>query len=292
MEIHWEGDVLKVSFNPMEVRNKFLRHLDYVNNCIKHLFFASENQEFDHTKLLPTDNLPIIIQYEKEAGLDPKTQPERTIRWLFTKGIEELIHGVTDSLIEAYKISFILKFQLESLNQKPTKQITEQEKINLENKINLVIQKSLGEPFPNLINFIENETGLKLLFKDELETINQLRNCLVHRRGIVSKKKDAKSKNVLEIRGVCMNAITARDGNEIIVDYEMRKKTVIVDKIQEKRFVKSYPVDSTIILTMNDYNDFSYTCSIFVLELQAALQNQVNQRQEYLRKSGLDILTR
>ncbi len=100
---------------------------------------------------------------------------------LLQKCFEDLIKGVTLSLCDAY---LLIKFRAYLCNETPLS-LDE-----IENTKKDIYKTSHKESLPALIKEISDAAGKELPFSNELLSINQTRNCLVHRKGIVLPEKD------------------------------------------------------------------------------------------------------
>ena len=110
--------------------------------------------------------------------------------WILKKGFEDLISALTELLIS---FSYII-----DLNQK----IQKNNKLTLKKFRELIFEpndSNSTKNFPDLIKKVENSLNQPLKFKTEVETINRVRRCLVHRNGVV-RPTDFNTKNGLELK--------------------------------------------------------------------------------------------
>lgn len=162
---------------------------------------------------MPTDSFPLSINNQKPA-LTINEQKIASFEWVIRKAFEDFINGLTKSLKEANKIIKTL-----ILSEKPKYSMTKEEIENGLRKINAEIE-SLH--FPKLIEFIENYIGHPLPFREEIISINQIRNCLVHRDGLVS-VKDVNNNNELELKWISLKWYTKINEVSTEITYDLRK---------------------------------------------------------------------
>jgi hypothetical protein len=252
---------LKVSFDIGEVANKFLLHLKETTDCLTLIYHSLEKLEVNIKNPLPTDDFPIRINDNKSTPtLDEKRQ--NTLNWVLTKAFEEFINGLIKSFKETYKYLTIYSL---SLNQPSN--FSQEDYINLIRKTNLEIEKY---HFPEFIEKIEKLLNKSLTFKEELLSINQVRNCLVHRHGIVS-EKDIKNSSTgdLRLKWNSLKFLTTIKGAQKEITFAMRKDGLIINDLSIKtiRKVKIFNLGDKIEIDINDFNGISKTCADFALSL-------------------------
>ena len=205
----------KIQFKLEEISNQFLTHLKETIDCVNYLYNAV-NENPIQNKPLPTDSLPVYID-DKQKSLSANEQKEKTINWLFKKAFEEFIAGLTKSLIEAYRF---VKLRNLSLNPFPGTNT------QLEQEIKKIDTDANKTHFPKLIEHIENGLGHPLYMRDEILSINRVRNCVVHRDGIVKQKdlKDAGA-DTLTLKWKSINFYTDKNGKPIILNVSIRPAT-------------------------------------------------------------------
>lgn len=254
-----------LNFQLDTVLNKFLTHLHYVNQIIAYLYHA--NRKYNgKTALLETDGLPIVVgNLLNFDSAELKTESEI---WIFKKAFEELIIGLTLSLIEAHKI-----FSACDLSRKTRKKPYE------EAEIRMLLEKLEKNPgklnFPTLIDDIEKYTGRNLLHKSEVLTINQIRNCLVHRNGIVSRKDvNSKSTNELILKYIDLVNFADKDGELIEMKWEHKREPFIITKIgfQNREKEIAFKFGERVRLDQNLFNGVNYTCIFFILNIYELCQ--------------------
>lgn len=108
-------------------------------------------------------------------------QKETYKNWLLKKGFEDLIKGVNLAVIEAYFLTKIQKFIGKTFDS---------DALNAE--MDMLVKDALNQSnFPQLLKKLDIEP---ITYENAILSINKVRNCLVHRNGIVMKEKDINDK--------------------------------------------------------------------------------------------------
>ena len=140
---------------------------------------AASDPNFNNYRL--TDVTAIKLIPENVDSKQLKEFKEEFSSWIVGCGLRELIETFSVFLDLIYDASLhVLIYKGE---------LTQQEAIKFYNNF---ISKGLREKF----NILESQFGIKYQHSDYLITINQARNCLTHRRGIVGEKDYNKNSNL------------------------------------------------------------------------------------------------
>lgn len=252
---------IKIELQLDDVTNKFLLQIKETTESVARIYQAIEMLEIDIHKPLPTDDFPILID-DKKPKPSIIEQKEITINWVLRKGFEDFTSGIILSFKEAYKNLKIYSFYKEHNGTKTREQI----KAEL-NKINEDREKF---HIPNFIEKIGELIELPLPYKEEIISINKIRNCLVHRHGIVSEKdvRDS-SDGKLHLKWISLQLYTVVDGKKVVITHEMRKNRMTIynwgyDRIpNEKVFI----LGEKISLSINEFNGIAATCAEFARSL-------------------------
>lgn len=267
-----------IDINITEVSNKLIRQIRLTTEATSHIFSAIINFDNEKLTLLQTDNLPIVID-DPESELIPELRQERTIVWLFKKAFEEFIVGITESLIETHKYAKTVKLAESTI----TKSLNGKEEFD--SKIAEINKRPLGLPIPLLIKEIEDDLNITLPYKSEIISINQVRNCLVHRNGIVGEKDiNDKESNSLKLKYVDYVTLIEQNGEMIELNFQLKQKNVNTSKIEFRIKPKSieFNLGEKVILDQNIFNGVSYNCISFTYELIALLNSVYESKKEKL----------
>lgn len=264
--MHPRGTMM-LEFHPDEVRRKFHQQLQLTTEAVTHTYHALIN--FSTTELAPlqTHSFPIVL--ENKEPFDPILSRDKALTWLFKKAFEEFITGIGESLIEAHRYA-----KMYELSNKTR----EREWILLEHEINSKLEQIDSRPhtigLPILIQEIELIFGVQLRFKKEIISINQVRNCLVHRNGKVS-QKDANNpeKNALVLNYIDLVFYREKDGQMVEITWEQKEAGFetkgLTWQVLGKEMVFGF--GEKVVLDQNIFNAVAYTCLQFVEKLQESL---------------------
>ncbi len=258
---------IQLEFKITEVSNRFLRQLHLTTEAVTHIYHALINYAATDFPPLQTDSLPIVIN-DLTTELKSEQIKDRTLAWLFKKAFEEFIVGLMESLIEAHKYA---KYYCLS-NETRTERILTKEQIEL--KISEIQNRPLKLNFPTLINEIEADLGISLSCKAEVISINQVRNCLVHRNSVVS-DKDVNDDIDDSLQLVFLELVTlVEKGGEIIeLKWTHKEEGLITNKIglHERQGCIKFKKGDVVKFDQNIFNGVSYTCIKFINNLLGAL---------------------
>ena len=183
---------------------------------------------------------------------DLTQQKEVFSSWLIKKGFEDLVKAINLCVIEAYYISQLYKLTGKTLLL-----------AELEDEIKRIKKDSLDQAnFPKLLDEKLN-TG-NMTYKEPAISINRVRNCLIHRNGIVTQEKDINDKinNVLKLIYYSLDLIRL-DENGKETDRMENTNIGLMAKKKEKEF----KVGEKIILTEQEFRGCLFTCHTFSIEL-------------------------
>jgi hypothetical protein len=252
-----ESEKIKIEVNVSEATRQFMFHIKETTECLTHIYFAIEKSDYDVNHPLPTDSLPITINdYKPKPTLEE--QKIITLNWVMQHVFEDFINGLMKSFKAAYKYLKIYALSKEPPMTKSRGQIEEYLQ-----QIEIDIEKL---HFPDFIGKIESLLGRELPFKEEIKSVNQIRNCLVHRHGIVG-EKDIKglSQKSLRLKWVSLETTTMKDGQEKSLSFDVRKEGIVVDNLVLKHVEKekAFQLGEKISLNINEFNGVTFTCTTF-----------------------------
>ena len=259
-----QREEMQVEFQIAEVSNRFLRQLRQTTEAITHIYHSVINFNADSFPPLQTDSLPIIIN-DPFTDYKPELTRDRTLIWLFKKAFEEFIVGLTESLIEAHRFS-----KLYCLSNSTRLQQFSMTKEEIEAEILEIHNRPLKLNFPTLINEIEEGLKIVLPFKSEIISINQVRNCLVHRNGVVADKDiNDKGNNCLQLCFQELITLSEMNGQIIEVKWEHKKHGFTTNKIgfDIRPKIIQFKKLEKVILDQNIFNGVAYTCVVFTKNL-------------------------
>jgi len=256
-----ENEKIEIKFELAEVTNKFLLHLKETTDCLTHIYYSIDKSVLDIHQPLPTDSFPVKITDNKPSPTIEE-QKQITLNWTLTKAFKDFITGLTKSFKETYKY-----LKIYTLSQEPPQTRTREDFEKEFQKVEIDIEKF---HFPNFIEKIETLLKQALPFREELLSINQIRNCLVHRHGTVLNKdiKNSPTGN-LRLKWISLKFSTAKGGQQTEITYAFRKDGVTVDNLSYETIKneKVFKQGDKISLNINEFNVISYTCATFATGL-------------------------
>jgi hypothetical protein len=261
-----EKEILQIEFPVSEVRDKAIRKIKQTTDAVTFTYHSLINYTPAEFLPLQTDSLPIVFG-EVEAEMNTDSRKKDAINWIMRKAFEDFIIALTESLIEAYTFLKLRTFADKSKTH--TALSLEQ----TEKTLSLIKDKSRKMSFPDLIHEIEKESSRELLLKKEILSINTVRNCLIHRNGIVS-KLDTKNETdgVLRLHFIDLLAFYNKDNRMIEMKWA-NKSTLQTDNVQFGIASKVMEIQqgSDIKIDQNIVNAIAYTCSTFIEHLYATV---------------------
>jgi hypothetical protein len=253
-------DSKKKELKIAEITNKFLLHLKETTDCLTHIYNAVNKLDTGIDKPLPTDSFPLVVN-DNKPKLTINDQKQITLNWVLTKAFEDFIGGLSISFKETYKCLKIYTISLE-----PHYTITHEFKKELK-KIETEIEKF---SFPDFMENIEKLLQQSLPLKEEILSINKLRNCLVHRNGVVG-EKDVKNSltNDLRLKWISIKFWTEKNGQQEEINFMFRKDKVTVNNLSYKpiKNEKIFKVGDKVELDINEFNGIAFTCLSFANNL-------------------------
>lgn len=253
--------VKKIEFNTERLLAG-ISHFSKTSSYVTALNHSLKTYNSNDVTPFEVDGLPIIFSSQVGKIVAAK---QDTLQWVLKKGFEELIAGLTQSLIEVHRFVMLQSLALKS------------EQINqYEDQIDLAIERidnvALAKNFPTLIDDIEKALNICLTYKEEIISCNQVRNCLVHRLGIVTEKKDINNvtKNSLVLRYRDLKVLAQTPKGIFPLTKELKESEAYVENfIIELDVMKEHiiPVGKEVDITADIYFSVVYTSVRFIHEL-------------------------
>jgi len=233
---------------------KSIHHISEVSNVVTAIYGATKNRNHVDIDALETDGLGFV--FPDNVG-NTIVSSQGISNWIFRKAFEDFIIGLTQSLIEIYVFLEIYDLAKKSETVPLNPQLT------VEGLQAGFLKKANKLPFPVLQTEIERLLNVPLAYKDEIATINQVRNCLVHRNALVDDDKP------LTLRYIDMHVVVQLNGEIIEVTKEFKKKRTLVEGINIQNTTKTliFPIGSKVSMTPDIFKGVTYTCILFIHEL-------------------------
>ena len=255
---------LNVSLDVMDVVNKCMLKIKSTYDSVALIYHSLKYFDAAAVPPIETDNLPIKV--ETNEILSSSLIKENALNWLFCKTFEDFIVGLNESLIQAYIIAKMFELQKENHTGCSMEEV--------QAKVDKIHKKPIKMHIPELIAEIEKSIGKILFLKEEVLSINKVRNCLVHRNGLVAlEDTNNDDKTILFLK--CKEMRVYRDHKEAMVHLTMedKKDGVLVKKATFQIFPKvvEFPIGMRVKMDSNVLNAITYTSITFVNELLRAL---------------------
>jgi len=181
--------------------------------------------------------------------------------WLIRKGFEDLIKAVTTMLIDIYRVLSI------NSKLKNTKTWGEFQEL-----ISTPDYEATLKHYPDLIKLIKPYLTDDLLLEKEINSINRVRRCLVHRNGFATPIDFYKGDKSLILNWVFFKFVYKENGGE----EEMKEMMLMTGKgqiemTQEKR-TKEFLENERIEISYQLFNELIMTCFLFGQDLISKLK--------------------
>lgn len=246
-----------------------LQHIANTISVTNLLYNSVNGFQFENFNPLPTNSLPIFIG----DGQLPFTVSElkrQSIEYVIFKCVEDVINGLTKGFKQDLKM---LKFANYIKDGK-----LQLDQISFDKKQSLFEKETEKQHFPILLKSFENLLAQPLLLKKEILSLNSVRNCIVHRHGIVHELDvTQKEHNTLDFHLLRMQNTALVDGKEVKLDYEIRKKQIHAQALtfSSKSMSKSFKIGQKIDLDIDDLNDIFHTCIWFYQHLSMQIEGHM-----------------
>ena len=199
--------------------------------------------------------------YGIELNIDHRKKLYR--HWLISKGFEDLIKAVTVMLTEICKVLSI------NSKLKETKTWEEFQKL-IETPNHEITLKH----YPELLKLIKPNLTEELLLEHEMNSINRVRRCLVHRNGLITPLDFYKGETTLKLCWVYFKI--SYEDNGIEKNIQQMKPIPLTSnlnfKITREKRVKEFKVNENVEITYQIFNELIMTCFLFGEDLITKLQ--------------------
>jgi len=232
--------------------------IDSSNNVALSLL-AVDQYKTDEMPQLPTNGL---FRYTINPP-DPKQMPQALDelkqafrQWILKVAFGEFIVGVTGTIQSA-------RFYCEVATYfGPGPHETKAEEFN--ERMGALREQALKGDIPTMLDRLEAKLTSPLDLREHIQSINTARNCLEHRRGVVTKADTNNAEqDALVVKWRRPELFYEKDGEEIILDGPKvieGPTTVKLRYIDEKRIFK---LGERIEFTVDEFNLLMFTCTLF-----------------------------
>jgi len=184
--------------------------------------------------------------------------------WVLKNGFEEIHNSIRITLERLYVFKEVEK----EVNKNPKLDIPE-----LESKLRLKANKS---NFPNLVEEINNLFPEPLQYQTQMETINNARNCFVHRNGIVSSKDFNNDTNdKLIIKGSRLKMFFKKGEEEILAEFGKPGPENAALVLGAEEFKIEFEKDNRIDISLKQFIDILNTCVFINADIDVKLKKNI-----------------
>ncbi len=264
----------RVEFNviPDDVLNKFLKQYRVASQSLRYSHAAIRLVPLDALPMLEVDGLAFNVE-DPQMRSDPASHINETDGWLLRAAFIDLIAGLNESLMEGCRILRIYRRSKETM-EKP---LTSKEEAEL--LMDRIDDELMRKHIPELMDELQRAIGEKLPLFDSIASINKLRNCLVHRNGIVEGRDvNIPDDEMLRLRFLQHQIHVRINGVEHRLTRALKAQRPIVSamKIEHWDTYIDFPLGSPIELSTDLFNDSFFTCYAFLHNLRLQVYKAIN----------------
>ncbi|MCK5588729.1 MAG: hypothetical protein KAI16_00245 [Candidatus Pacebacteria bacterium] len=201
-----------------------------------------------------------------ENDIDICAKKQKYKDWLLERGFEDLMKGVEYTLRDAYKYSYIISNPIKFTKLK---------------NLNDFQKKAEFCTISSMIEKIKFFSIKDLVYVEHILSINKVRNCLVHRGGIVG-EKDINNKNlkILELKWIKMKLFYKNNKSEEVdivggtkIQNVGHSGALVLLKKDEK--IKNFKKGEKISFDYKQFNEIISTCFLFGEDLKNCLPKKI-----------------
>lgn len=262
-----DSGALKIDLAPDQVLNIFLRQLRVAAWSLRHTHAAIRRQPAESLPMLDVEGLAFMVE-DTALVATPADRLRETEDWLLRAAFIDLITGLNRSLIEGCRIIRIYKMA------KASERTFFKSREVLEVHLAGVKAELMKNSIPALIRELQEQIERPLPLKDEISSVNQVRNCLIHGNGIVGRQHlNNKEENVLRLVFIQNEVYVKVNGMQVKVDRALKDQGTMVEGLRTEHHNVSidYKLEESIILSTDLFNNVAFTCYLFLSELRTAV---------------------
>jgi hypothetical protein len=214
--------------------------------------------------LASADEAPGVVYKFNAPELKAEQRRSMHENWILAKAFQDLLRAVRHALEEAYVMTVLL-----------TRTHRIKSNATLSEFLKPFQSKAAGLKFPDLLAAVNELLDPKLEFADPYKSLQQARNCLEHRDGIVSKvETHANAAFTLKIPRIKVFYLRSgeeieivagervepgddRDQVELLMRFEVREKIVALGE--------------RLIFTLAEFNEIAFACNFLGQQLSSRL---------------------
>lgn len=242
-----------------------IRHIAMVSNVVTAIYHTTKNYSANCTAPLETNGLGFV--FPSENG-EAHVNADMIHDWVLTKAFEDFIVGLSQSLIEACRFLDIAALAERS------KHSPFQGYEAMRNAMDGIMNSYNRAHVPEMLDLIEKGIKSPLPLKEEILSINKVRNCLVHRNGLVTTGDiNDKDKKSLVLK-YCDLAMFIQYNDQIIpLTREVKESRTYAHKLLAAHVHDevAFRLNQKVQLTPDIFKSITYTSIVFIQNLIALL---------------------
>jgi hypothetical protein len=222
-------------------------------------FTALDALDYTNIPSIPRSFLNFTVTTKEP--LDAAERRAAYENWLLAKACQEMARALNEALQAAY-------FYLEMIG-KPH-EITTWGAV--QEKMAEVKARANRMFFPELLKSVSEKLKTPLQFAEQYQSLQDMRNCMEHRAGIVG-PKDTGGGTVLRLTLPSLDMVLQQDGVETILEAEpeqiMKAGSHII--IRKGIMTRDYALGERVVLTVTDFQKIAQACYIFTADIATKL---------------------
>ena len=181
-------------------------------------------------------------------------------QWVLKNGFED-VHNYLRNTLEKLYVYLNIK---DEIKKDPA--------IDFDERLSSLEQKANKENFPTLINKITELFGEALDYEKHIESINNARNCFIHRNGVVGEKDiNNTATNKLEIIGNRFKLFFKKGNEEIIAEFGKPGPENTALMMGAEKFIIDFDQNQKIDISLKQFIDILNTCVFFNADIEVRL---------------------
>jgi hypothetical protein len=198
------------------------------------------------------------------TNVSAEERKTRYMNWVLSKGFQDLARGIRGMLEEAYFYISMMDFLIKGSAQKTTWG-------SLQEKIQEYRKQAGAANFPDLMEAVNKGLTSPLHFEKEFLSLQQVRNCLEHRNGVVSERDADKDTRSLKLSLPHLRIYGEKDGKQIELGKGsfVEKDTMILFKNEIQ--VREFKLGERIVFKAEEFHDIGFGCWAFAQDLGSKL---------------------
>jgi hypothetical protein len=249
------------------VKARLVMSVHYVNKFVSFSLMSSDIAPDDMLLILP-ESMYQVCEPGNEYNYFKQMRKPYAV-WTVSCGLRDLVEATSIFLNDIRVVCRIFSSK-DYLDGELYKKIVEEES-----------EKFLDKGLPDKLSTLIEEYGLNLTFAEFIFSLNQARNCLVHRFGRVG-KRDVNKDNMLVVKFIQVKpSITRDDGRVEDLKIPGTYKGSEMERIRPNRLIeKEFKLGDTVLFSNAEFGGICMTLLAFADEI-------VREAENYGRRQGI-----